>query len=521
MFDLTITNGQLVDGTGSPACRRDIGITGDTITAIGDLRAAASRATLDLDARSSTVTPGFIDAHSHSDTYLLIEPTSPSKTRQGVTTEVVGNCGASAAPLVGAAHMPSDWDDKEYPGTWHSVEEYRELLQEAQPTPNVVFLIGHNTLRAGVMGYENRPATRDELRQMVYNLEQGFSQGAHGLSVGLVYPPGMFTPRAELIELARTVAAHEGIFAGHMRNERDALPEAVAEMLDIGKTAGVRVQVSHLKAAGRKNWPLIDEALRLIRQARKEGTDIAADRYPYTCSCTELDVIFPEWAGEGGREETVRRLGDVSQRARLREDLLNSRSDDYWETVTIGSTSHPENLGFRGMPLPDVARQLDMTPVDAVLHLTETDQLKTTAFFFGMSGDNMKKVLGESYIMIGSDASLRSPSGPLGHDHPHPRAYGSFPRFIKMAIEGRTVSLAEAIRKVTSLPAARFGLKDRGVIAEGRKADIVVFDREKISDKATYAKPHQPAAGIDHVIINGIQAITKGCPTTNRPGRVL
>ncbi len=537
MFDLLIRGGELLDGTGTDPVRSDIGITGDTITAVGDLSAAEARRVINLhppvspslpspqsqtpNPKSQIVCPGFIDVHSHSDAYLLIEPLAPSKLYQGVTTEVVGNCGASAAPLLGEYRMPSDWRDMTFPGTWSSVAEYRALLAEVGPAVNTVLLAGHNTLRAGVVGYANRPASVDELRAMTALLAQAMDEGAKGLSTGLIYAPGMFAPRDEIVELARVAAERNGIYTSHMRSESRHLLEAIDEALAIGTASGIRVEISHLKVGGRDNWGLIDDALDRIRSAREGGQAVAADRYPYTSACTDLDVIFPDWAAEGGRDAILARLRTPADRARLREDLVRSRSDAYWPTVTIGSTSHADNMCFQGMPLVEVAAELGVEPVDAVLHLTETDELKTSAFFFGMNEDNMQRILAEPYVMIGSDASLRAPTGPLSHDYPHPRGYGSFVRFLRMALDGRSVSLPEAVRKMTSLPARQFRLADRGVIEAGRKADIAVLHRERLRETTHYGDPHRLAEGVTHVIVNGVLTLAAGEPTGQRGGRFL
>ncbi|MFC1498270.1 amidohydrolase family protein [Verrucomicrobiota bacterium] len=516
MFDIIISGGLLFDGTGAEPLKTDIGIKDDTITDLGDLSASASRFT--LHASRKYICPGFIDAHSHSDAYLLIEPSAASKIYQGITTEIVGNCGASAAPLVGDYHMPSDWQDKKYPGKWNSVSEYRELLEKVGPAPNVVLLIGHNTLRAGTAGYENRKVTSDELKTMKLLLEKSLDEGGRGLSTGLIYAPGMFAAQEELVELAGIVAKYDGIFTSHMRSESNNLVEAISEVIDVGRKADVRVEISHLKTAGKSNWKLIDEALAIINSARANGTAVCADRYPYIASNTELDIIFPDWAEEGGREAVLERLRNSGDRARIKAELTKSHTADYWSNITVGSTG---NKQFQGMRLPNIAKHLNMEPVDAVLHLVEKDNLRTSAFFFGMSEENMIKILAEPYVMLGTDASLRAPTGPLSYDYPHPRAYGSFPRFIKMALDGKTVSLPEAIRKMTSLPAEHFKLKNRGVIAKGKKADIVIFDPAEINDTAAYSNPHQLAEGIDSVIINGKSTLSNGAFTGARAGKLL
>ena len=518
-FDLKITRARLLDGTGAAERVGDVGVKAGRIAAVGDL--ARAEAAVEIDARGKLVTPGFIDAHSHSDTYLLIEPSARSKIYQGITTEVVGNCGASAAPLVGNAHMPSDWADKHYPGTWRTVAEYRLLLDQVRPAVNVVLLAGHNTLRSGAMGYEPRPATPDELVRMMRTLEQALDEGARGLSSGLIYAPGRFAPVEELERLATVVGARGGLYSSHMRSEGTRLIEAIEETLRIGLMSGARVEISHLKTSGQANWHLRDCALEAIRVARAAGQIVAADRYPYTSSCTDLDVIFPEWATAGGREAVLARLRDPAQRRRLREDLQRSRSPEQWNSIVIGSTIHPDNLAFRGRPLMEVAGALRMEAVDAALHLIDTDELGTSAFFFGMSEENMWRILAEPFVMLGTDASVRAPSGPLSHDYPHPRAYGSFPRFLRALLDGRLPGLPEGVRKMTSLPAEHFGLRDRGVLAPGKAADVLVIDPARVRDVATYDSPHQLAEGIDHVVVNGVHTLSMGQLTGVRAGRFL
>jgi N-acyl-D-amino-acid deacylase len=519
MFDIKITGGQVLDGTGCPVAVLDVGITGDQIKDMGNLAKAEAKLTIPVSGKY--VCPGFIDAHSHSDAYLLIEPSAPSKIFQGITTEIVGNCGASAAPLVGKYNMPADWLDQEYPGKWNTVAEYRQLLGKMKPAPNVILLIGHKTLHVGVAGYENRPLSNSELCEAKKLLEQSMEEGGHGFSTGLIYAPAMFASREELVELAKVAAKHDGIYTSHMRSEGTHLLEAIEETVSIGRDAGLRVQISHFKTSGRKNWPLVDKAIRLIRKAREEGLEVAADRYPYTSGYTDLDVVFPEWAEEGGREVILSRLRNSSERKRLREDLRQAQSENDWSGITIGSTNHPDNKKFQGMLLFDVAEKLGMEPVDTVLYFTESDELKTSAFFGGMSEENMMKILAEPYVMLGTDASLRAPEGPLSKDYPHPRAYGSFPRFLRMSLDGKTVPLPEAVRKMTSLPAKQFHIKDRGIIAKGKKADIVIFDTVKLRDISDYSSPHQLSEGIEYLIVNGILTIAKGKMTGNRAGKML
>lgn len=518
-FDIKICGGEVLDGWGTPPVRADIGIRGETIAAVGDLSAAGASTTIDADGRLCC--PGFIDAHSHSDTYLLIEPSARSKLFQGVTTEIVGNCGSSAAPIGDRSHLPSDWAEKTYPGAWNSVAEYRTLLDAARPAVNVALLIGHNTLRRHAVGYDNRPAAAPELRRMLALLEQGMEEGARGLSTGLVYTPGMYAPPEEIRVLAAAAGRRGGIYASHMRSEGARLLEAIDETISIGRAAGLRVEISHLKTAGRGHWDKLDDALRAIRAARDAGIEVAADRYPYTAGATDLDVVFPPWAAEGGRDAILRRLADGATRARLRAELIESRPREEWAGVVIGSTTAPENRRLRGMNLLAAAEGLDTHPVDVVLRLCETDGLTTGAFFAGMSEANLFRILAEPYVMLGSDASVRAPTGPLAGDFPHPRAYGAFVRFLLLSMEGKTVALPEAVRKMTSLPASHFNLARRGAIAEGMYADIAVFDPRQLKDRASYADPHHVAEGVECVVVNGTPTLASGTLTGRRAGRFL
>jgi N-acyl-D-amino-acid deacylase len=519
MFDLLITGGRVLDGTGAPVVAADIGIRNGRVAEIGNLAVAEAKTVIRADGRY--VCPGFIDAHSHSDAYLLIEPTAASKVYQGITTEVVGNCGASAAPILGAYQLPSDWRDKSYPGAWKTVAEYRAFLEQVGPAVNVALLIGHNTLRAGVAGYENRPLRPDELAKVEKALDQAMEEGGIGLSSGLIYGPGMFAPREELVALARVAARRGGIYTSHMRSEGDRLIEAIDEALDIGRQAGIRVEISHLKTSGKANWSRLDAALEKIERAQCDGVVVAADRYPYTASSTDLDVVFPQWSHEGGGKALLARLRDPADRAKIREALVGAGVERDWDRITIGSTAAPENRRFQGMALVDAAKILGLEPVDAVLRFAETDQLRTGAFFFGMNEANMHRILALPYVMIGSDASLRAPWGVLGTDYPHPRAYGAFARFLRMSLDGRTVPLPEAVRKMTSLPASHFGFKDRGRLSPGLAADVIVFDPATVRDTSDYNDPHRLATGFEHVIVNGAPVLRDGKSTGNRSGRFL
>ena len=529
-FDTLIRHARVFDGTGAPEQRLDVGLRGARIAALGDLGAATAGQT--VDAAGLVLAPGFIDAHSHSDAFLLIEPDAPSKVSQGVTTEIVGQCGASAAPQSGRSRMPSDWAALRYPRadggvasapgpTWTTVASYRRIFEQVRPAVNAVLFVGHNTLRSGAMGYDPRPAGPDDVAAMQRMLEQALDEGGSGLSTGLIYEPGRHAQPEEVLALARTAAARGGLYATHMRSEGARLLEALDEVLALGRATGMRVQISHLKTSGRENWSKLDAALTRIESARQAGLAVHADRYPYLASGTDLDVVLPEWAGSGGREAILARFEDPAVHMRLAAELEASRPAAAWDGVMVGGTVHPELHACRGRTVAAIARERGASCGETVLWILRRDALRTSAFFFGMCEANMRRIYAQPWVMVGSDASIRAPQGPLGADHPHPRAYGTFPRFLRLAQDEKLMSLAEAIRRLTSLPAAAFGLNDRGQIAVGMSADLALFDPDALRDLATYAQPHAFAAGVRQVWVNGDCCYADGHFTGVRRGQVL
>jgi len=527
MFDLIISNSLLLDGTGAPARQCDIGVTGECVVEIGNLANAKARER--IDAAGLVTAPGFIDAHSHSDTFVLAHPEATSKITQGVTTEICGQCGSSAAPLFGGATLPSDWEAVGHPGAWQTVAQYRAVLESARPAVNIALFAGHNTLRKGVMGYDARPATRDETALMARRLEAALDEGAAGLSTGLLYNPGPHAAPEEIETLARVAAGRGALYATHMRSEGAKLLEALDEVLRLADATGVRVQISHLKTAGRENAWKLAPALEAIHAAQARGIRLHADRYPYLAGGTDLDVILPEWAAVGGREKILERLDDPAQRARVIAELAArgdtrppcaqmegvpnsclegerpaSRVLDYWSDIMIGGTWHPSLLATRGKTLDVVAREWGLPPAECAVEIIRLDQTRTGAFFGGMNQPNLETIFREPWVMPGSDASLRALEGPLSLDHPHPRAFGTFPRYLRMVTRmEKPLSLPEAVRRMTSLPADAFGLRGRGRVEAGAFADLVVFDPEKFLDRADYANPHQMSEGVCHVVVNG------------------
>ncbi len=535
-FDLIIRNGRIVDGTGAPERVADVGVAADRIAALGDLSGAAGAR--EIDAAGRVVAPGFIDAHAHSDAYLLLEPDAPSKLAQGITTEVNGQCGGSAVPRLGQARLSSDWASQTYPfltsrgvetsprpgPTWTTVADYRELFDAVRPAVNTVQFIGHNTLRAGVMGYEPRTARPDELRAMQLRLSQALDEGGWGLTTGLLYQPGKYAADSEVTALARTAAACGGMYATHMRSEGDRLLESVGDVLALSRDAGIQVQISHLKTSGPSNWHKIDALLEMLCRARAEGVNVQSDRYPYTAAGTDLDVVLPEWASAGGRDAILSSLRNADSRKRVEAELDAGGRD--WATVMVGGGWSEGVRAFSGRTVAAAAAELGLTPGETVCRFIDLDDTRTSAFFFGMCEANLRRIYAQPWVMPGSDASVRAPWGPLGADHPHPRAYGTMPRYLRLVtgrVEGfeKLCGLEEAVRRMTGLPARTFGIRDRGVLATGAFADLVVFDEQAFCEAATYAQPHQFAAGVRQTIVNGAVSFDNGTFTGQRRGRFL
>ena len=509
-----IVGGLIVDGTGRPAYRGEVAVEGDRIADIlppGSAPADAER----LDAAGCLVTPGFVDAHAHSDAYLVIEPDAPSKISQGITTEVNGQCGGSAAPRYGEARLSSDWATVLGERlTWRSMAEYREALMAAKPAMNTVQFVGHNTLRSSVVGYAGRAATPDELSAMKRLLEASLDEGGRGFSTGLIYQPGRYSTPEEVVELA-TVAAKKGVFySTHMRSEGDRIEEAIDEVLALVRKTGIRAEISHLKTSGRRNWHKLDAVLEKIGGAVGEGLLLGSDRYPYCAAGTDLDVVLPDWAQEGAAKAECARLADPELRARIVAEIDADGRD--WSEVMVGGVWSEANRGAPGRTIAE----LGASPGETVCRLLENDGCKTGAFFFGMSEDNLDRILSQPWIVPGSDASLRAPWGSLGADHPHPRAYATMPAFYRRLLK-LGFSREAAVRRMTAIPAERFDLVGRGVLKAGAFADLAVWREEEFDGRATYLKPHQYSAGVRFVMVNGSVPYRNGEFTGDRAGRWL
>ena len=526
MLDLKITGGQLIDGTGAPARRGDVGVTGDAITAVGDLsREPAGRT---IDATGRTVTPGFIDMHSHSDWRLWDNRRAESKIRQGVTTEVIGNCGFSPAPVSDqsrdemrgfALYLPAGMDF-----SWRRVADYLARYESEGVALNVAQLIGHGTLRLAAMGFARRPPTAAEQAHMERMMDEAMADGAYGLATGLIYAPGSYAATEEIIGIARRAGGRRGFYASHIRGEGATLLDAVAEAIRVGREGGLPVQVSHVKAAGRPNWGKVASALALIDDARRDGLDVMGDVYPYTASSTTLRTLLPDWALEGGIDAMLKRLADPAMRDRIRRELTGGgetllRGLDWADIMVAYSPSRPDAQGRR---IAEIAAARREDPLDAAIELIVSEHGKGYMILFQLDEADLRRALAHPHVMIGSDGSALAAQGPLAAGKPHPRSYGTFPRVLGRYVRDEGVlSLETAVWKMTGLPAKRLGLADRGVLQGGAKADLVVFDAATVADRATYEDPHRYATGIGDVIVNGRVVIAGGEHTGALPGRVL
>jgi N-acyl-D-amino-acid deacylase len=526
VLDLKIEGAQVIDGTGRPGARADVGIKDDRITAIGDLHREPAGS--NLHASGKVVAPGFIDMHSHSDWRLWENRRAESKVRQGVTTEVVGNCGFSPAPVSDefladlrgfALHVPAGMDFH-----WRSVGDYLKAFDASGTALNVAQLIGHGTLRVAAMGFARRSPTSAELSRMQKLLADGIEDGAWGLSTGLIYAPGSYATTEEIVALATVAGRHRGFYASHIRGEGATLLDAVQEAIHIGREADLPVQISHVKAAGRPNWGKVADALALVDAARDEGLDVMADVYPYTASSTMLRALLPDWALEGGIDAMLERLTDPDVRARIRRDVEAPPTGQSlldrigWENVMVSSCTRRKDA--EGKRISELAASRGMDALDAALELIVAEGGRGSMILFQLDERDLRRALVHEAVMIGSDGSALAPY--LAAGKPHPRSYGTFPRVLgEYAREERVLTLPQAIHKMTALPARRLGLKDRGVVAVGARADLVVFDPRRVADRATYQEPHQYPSGIEHVLVNGSFVIKDGAHTGSLPGRLL
>ena len=527
MLDVKIEGGTVIDGTGRGGSRTDIGVRDEAIVAVGDLSRENAGRTLNASGR--VVAPGFIDMHSHSDWRLWGNRRAESKIRQGVTTEVVGNCGFSPAPTsvefldemrAFALFIPSGMDF-----SWRSVGDYLRAFDRDGTALNVVQLVGHGTLRVAAMGFARREPTAAELKTMQRLMTDAMNDGAWGLSTGLIYAPGSFATTDEIVTIAKSAARYRGFYASHIRGEGATLLDAVREAIEVGRQAQIPVQISHVKAAGRPHWGKVAEALTLIDAARAEGLDVMGDAYPYTASSTSLRTALPDWALEGGVSAMLERLQSSDARERIRKDMERPGGHSImdrmgWENVMIAWC--PKRKDAEGKRVSQIAAERRLNPIDAVFELLRDADGVASMILFQLDEGDFRRAITHPAVMVGSDGSSLSISGEMSTGKPHPRSYGTFPRVLgHYARDERVLSLAEAVHKMTGLPARRLGLRDRGEIRPGAKADLVVFDAKRVADQATYEDPHRYPVGIEHVLVNGRFVIKDGEHTGSLPGRVL
>jgi N-acyl-D-amino-acid deacylase len=523
MITTLIEGATLYNGISSSPVQTDVGLVGERIALIGDLggREAAQR----VDGRGLALAPGFIDVHSHSDELWLVDPRCEGKIVQGVTTEIGGNCGSSVAPLYGLAHERRREDMATFglEAEWRDLDQFFDLVARSRIGLNVATLVGLGTTRRSVRGDREGRLEDDELRAETEYVRTAIEQGALGVSSGLIYTPSRYADVAELAACA-TAARLAGAarYVSHIRSEGDALLEAVDEGLEVGRLAEVAVQFSHHKAAGKKNWGKVHRSLAAIDRAReRSGLAVYADLYPYTASWTDLVTILPDAMRDGGREATLERLSDPATAASIALGL-ELDWNGLWHDILITTVATSKNEELAGLRIDEIAQRWGLRPARAAIRLLVEERLEPQAIFFTMSEDDVASVLSASFTCIGSDASARALSGPTARGVPHPRTFGCFPRIFGRFVRGRhTLELGEAIRRMTSLPAEIFGLHERGRIAEGYYADLVLFDPATIVDTATYEKPYAYPTGITGVWVNGEAVVSGGAPTGALPGHVL
>jgi N-acyl-D-amino-acid deacylase len=545
-FDLVIRNGHIIDGTGSPWYSGDIGIRDGRISSIGNLANAPTKRA--IDAQGLTVAPGFIDMLGQSESTILVDPHVPSKIYQGITTEITGE-GGSAAPQSDAT-LAEDHLDYEHYGIkpdWKTFREYFARLEKQGIGINLASYVGATQVRRVVIGNADRAPTAAELEEMKRLVRQAMEEGARGVSTALEYAPAPYASTDELIALAAESAKYGGLYATHMRNEGSGIMAALEETARIAREAHTPVEIWHLKVAGVASWGHMPEVVKFIDDARASGLDIAADTYAYTAWNNSMSAFIPPWAHDGGDDKLIERLKDPATRARIRKDMMTPTKawDNEWQeipgpdAILISSVLNPDLLPLQGKRLSEIAKawavpshgpashepravRPSKDPIDTICDLLIQDHAATYVSVFGMQESDVELALKQPWVSVDNDSSGTSPEGILGQDHPHPRAYGTFPRILsKFVREEKLLTLPDAVRKFTSLPAQRMRITDRGVLKQGMWADVVIFDPATIHDVATFENPNQFSVGMKYVIVNGTPVIAEGKMTTALPGNVL
>jgi N-acyl-D-amino-acid deacylase len=528
-FDIVITNGRIIDGTGSPWYSGDIGIRNGKIASIGNLSAAPRART--IDARRMVVAPGFIDMLGQSEYTILVDPRLPSKIYQGITTEITGE-GESVAPLNDAILRADreQYDHYHIQADWRTLREYFSRLEKQRIGINIASYVGATRVRRMVLGDNDVQPTPAQLEQMIELVSQAMRDGAVGVSTSLQYTPAPYAKTEELIALASEASKFGGIYATHMRNEGTGILPAIDEALRIGREAHIPVEIWHIKVAGKQVWGRMPEVVAKINAARTQGLDVTADTYAYPAWFNDFSAFIPPWAHDGGNAKLIERLKDPTMRDRIRKDMLtpSDQWDNEWqeipgpEAVLIGVVHNPQLLPLQGKTLAEIAKMWNKDPMDALFDLLIEDHALTSVAVFGMSEPDVALALQQPWVSVDNDSSGTSPDGILGQEHPHPRAYGTFPRILRKYVrEEHKLTLEDAIRKFSALPAQRLRLTDRGVLKAGLCADIVIFDPARVHDVATFENPNQLSQGMEYVLVNGVPVIDHSEMTGALPGKVL
>jgi len=528
-YDLVIANGHIIDGTGSPWYAGDVAIKAGRIAAIGNLSHASRKRT--IDAHGMIVAPGFIDMLGQSELTVLVDPRLPSKIFQGITTEITGE-GNSVAPMNDAIIKEGQpqFHHYEIKPDWRTFQQYFARVQKQGIGINMGHYIGATTVREMIIGYDDRAPSADELARMQSVVAEAMQQGALGLSTSLQYPPAPYAHTDELVALATTASQYGGVYATHMRSEGDAEMAALEETFRIGAEAHIPVEIFHLKVSGRRNWGRAPLVIRSIEAARARGVDVAADTYAYTAWENSFSAFIPPWAHDGGTDALIARLKDPAMRARIHKDMLTPSMewDNEWleikgpQDILITAVVNKELVKYQGKRVSEIAQEWHEDPIDAICDFLIKDLAGTSVAVFGMDEPDVRLILQQPWVSVDNDAAGASLEGLLATEHPHPRAYGAFPRILhKYVRDEHALSLSDAIRKFSALPAQREHLIDRGVLKLGMWADLVVFDADKIHEVATFEDPNQLSIGMKYVLVNGIPVIDMGRMTGALPGQVL
>lgn len=527
-FDIIIKGGTVYDGTGGPPLKADVGIKGDRVAAIGNLSRAMAPTI--VDAKGLAVAPGFINMLAHSESSWIVDPRSLSELKQGVTTQIFGELSMGPLNDEMKRRLREQQGDVKYDIEWTTLAEYLQYLEKRGVSQNFASFIGAATIRENVIGLEDKPPTPAQLDQMRELVRREMESGALGITTALIYPPAFFAKTDELIELCKVAAKYKGKYTVHMRSEGNQLIEGVQETMRIGREAGLPVEIYHLKALGKDNWPKMDQVIKMIEDARRQGLKITANMYTYTAGGTGLDSSMPPWVFDGGREAAYRRLQDPATRQKIADAVRTPTND--WENLYLAAGSPDRILlasfrseklkAYTGKTLAEVARLRGKDPVETIMDLVLEDRSRIGTIYFLMSEENIKKQIRLPWVSFGSDAASIAPEGVFLKSSAHPRAYGNFARLLgKYVRDEKVISLTEAIRRLTGLPATNLELVHRGFLKPGMFADVVVFDPKTIADRATFENPHQFAVGVKHVFVNGVQVLKDGEHTGAKPGRAL